>query len=139
MPKRYKARSQTKYLSNNCVTASGLYLPPFVVCKSKVYLNQSWCKDGPTGTVYTRSDSGWMEKLQFIKWLERLFIPAVKAIGGEHILVLDGHSTHVSMKVIEIYKKTTSGWSAYQLIQVIFCNHLTLEYIVTLDLPGKMY
>ena len=46
-----------------------------------------------------------MEKSQLIKWSELLFIPAVKAIGGEHILVLDGHSSHVSLKVNKICKE----------------------------------
>ena len=87
----------------------------------------------------TRSDSGWMKKLQFVKWLERLFIPAVKAIGGEHILVLDGHSTHVSLKVIEICKENKVLVVCLPAHSSHILQPLNVGYIFTLNLSGKTF
>ena len=93
------------YTKQNCCNAAGLFLPPFIVYKSKNRLFNTWCKGGPDNTVYTSSPSGWMENDQFLQWLEVLFIPEVKKYPGQHILLLDGHSTHVTLKVIEICQK----------------------------------
>ena len=40
-----------------------------------------------------------MESNQFLQWLDEMFIPHIKKIGGHHILLLDGHNTHVSLSV----------------------------------------
>lgn len=51
------------------------------------------------------SPSGWMEREQFLQWLEKVFVPAVQKLDSEHILVIDGHSSHVTLQVIEICKQ----------------------------------
>ena len=93
------------YTVQNCCNADGFFLPPMIVYKAKNRLYDSWMKDGPPGTVYTSSPSGWMESDQFVQWLVKLFIPNVKQIGGKNILLLDGHLSHVSLKVIELCRE----------------------------------
>jgi hypothetical protein len=44
-----------------------------------------------------------MEAEQFIQWLKELFVPIIKRIGGQHVLIVDGHSSHISLTAIEIY------------------------------------
>lgn len=78
-------------------------MPPFIVYKSFGRLYDSWMKGGPENAVYTTSNSDWMEKEQFIQWLESVFIPETKRIQGtNHILLLDGHGSHVTLKAIEV-------------------------------------
>jgi hypothetical protein len=49
---------KTSYTVQNCCNASGFFLPPFVVYKSKNRLYDSWCKGGLENTVYSTSPSG---------------------------------------------------------------------------------
>ena len=90
------------YTVQNCCNAAGLYVPPMIIYKSKNRLFNTWCVGGPTKAVFTTSPSGWIEEDQFIQWLQQLFVPTIKTIGGQHILVLDGHSSHLSLCAIEI-------------------------------------
>jgi hypothetical protein len=43
-----------------------------------------------------------MEGEQLIQWLKELFVPIIKRIGGQHVLIVDGHSSHLSLTAIEI-------------------------------------
>lgn len=42
-------------------------LPPMVVYKSG-YLYEGWMREGPLGTVYGNSVSGWFDMTLFEKW-----------------------------------------------------------------------
>ena len=56
-----------------------------------------WMKNGPAGSLYSVSDSGWMESAN-----TKLFIPAVKS--RTTALPVDGQNTsyiHVSLQLIE--------------------------------------
>ena len=91
------------YTVHNCCNASGYYMPPFIVYKSKGRLYDKWMQGGPNNAVYTTSPSGWMEKDQFIQWLVKVFIPeTLKIPGSKHLLLLDGHSSHVTLSAVEI-------------------------------------
>ncbi len=50
-----------------CGSGNGERLPPYVVYKGK-NLWSSWIKGGPAATLYTVSDSGWMERPHFLEW-----------------------------------------------------------------------
>jgi hypothetical protein len=89
------------YTVQNCCNASGYFMPPFIVYKAKNRLYNTWCSGGPQEAVYTSSPSGWMEKDQFHQWLINMFVPQTKKIGGCHILVLDGHNSHVTLRTVE--------------------------------------
>ena len=92
------------YTVNTCCNANGQYTPLFIVYKASKKLMSTWTTDGPKDAVYTISPSGWMEKEQFIQWLKKVFVPTIKQIGGEHILILDGHNSHVTLETIETCK-----------------------------------
>lgn len=89
----------------NCCNAHGDYIAPFVVYKSKGRLYSSWCLNGPEKTVYATSESGWMENDLFAKWLEKSFVPEIKKLPGQHILIIDGHKTHLTIRAIEFCMK----------------------------------
>ena len=42
--------------------------------------------------------------MQFQLRLSNIFIPNIKKYEGDHVLILDGHVTHVNLKVIELCK-----------------------------------
>jgi hypothetical protein len=44
-----------------------------------------------------------MEEKQFVQWLEKLFIPAIKKHPGCLILIIYGHSFNLSLQAIEIF------------------------------------
>ena len=50
-----------------CGSGSGECLPPYVVYKGN-NLWTCWTIGGPAGTLYTVSESGWMERPHFLEW-----------------------------------------------------------------------
>ena len=82
--------------------ADGIKLSPYVVYKGK-NLWSRWTKNGPAGSLYSVSDSGWMESANFIQWFSKLFLPAVKHLvdTAPIILFFNGHHSHISIKLIE--------------------------------------
>eukprot|EP00116_Pleurobrachia_bachei_P003132 sb/3463394/ len=80
-------------------SAAGEFLPPYVVYKSK-HLHSTWVENGPPGTMYNCSDSGWMEMDTFAEWFEKLFVPHVKHYEKPLVLYFDGHASHMSARTI---------------------------------------
>ena len=60
-----------------CASASGERLPPYILYKGK-NLYTSWTSGGPAGTLFGVSDSGWMERANFLDWFKKLFLPAIQ-------------------------------------------------------------
>jgi hypothetical protein len=87
-----------------CGSASGEFLPPYVVYKGKnVY--DSWCTGGPKGAVYTSSASGWFDMFIFEDWFFKILLPATRRLTGKKVLVGDNLASHISMKVIQSCKE----------------------------------
>ena len=59
---------------------------------------------GPAGSMYSVSDSGWMEAANFKQCFAKMFIPAVKHLTTKHpvLLVFDGHHSHISLDLIKL-------------------------------------
>lgn len=96
-----------------CGSAVGEKLPPYVIYKAKT-ADPAWMENGPLGTRYASSDSGWMEEAQFTEWFRSVFLPATESLRKSKpvVLILDGHGSHISLKVVT---------SARQNNVVIFC------------------
>lgn len=90
---------KTMYTVLFCVSATGEYMPPFTIYKG-LHLYDSWTKGGPTGALYTCSESGWMENLQFEKWMDH-FINHVKHLQKPVLLIYDGHGSHMTYGTIK--------------------------------------
>ena len=77
-------------------------------------------ENGPTGTRYTSSDSGWMEEAQFTEWVCSVFLPATESVHKSLpvMLILDGHGSHISLKVVTCARENNT---------IIFClpPHIT--------------
>ncbi|XP_069694854.1 uncharacterized protein [Periplaneta americana] len=75
-----------------CVSATGQYVPPFVVMKGQRY-NDNFELGMPSGTKIVLSESGYMKWEQFSQFLDHFI--NVKPLGPV-ILILDGHGSHCS-------------------------------------------
>lgn len=62
---------KTSYTVLACGNAVGELMPPFIIYKGK-HLYDMWCSDGPKGTAFCCSMSGWMDSVTFAKWLEKV-------------------------------------------------------------------
>lgn len=54
--------------------ADGTLLPPYIVYRAK-NLYSTWLENGPKGTVYNRSKSGWFNLEIFEDWYRTIAIP----------------------------------------------------------------
>ena len=94
--------SDHQYITvNTCGNAEGIRLPPFILYKGK-HLYNTWTEGGLAGACYGVSSSGWMEEVNYLKWFELQFYPAVKHLlsSGPVVLVFDGHFSHMGIDLI---------------------------------------
>lgn len=97
--------ASTKHISLLCcVSAAGSVVPPYIIYKGS-FPGGNYTAGGPDGALYGKQESGVMDSKLFLKWLEKVFIPyACPAPGKPVLLLLDGHSSHCSIEVIEVAK-----------------------------------
>lgn len=85
------------------ISASGQKLPPLIIFKGKNMWDQWSAPEGTgyPGTSYAVTSNGWMETTVFENYFTNVFL---KALGSERpvLLICDGHSTHVGLKVVEL-------------------------------------
>ncbi|KAJ8877907.1 hypothetical protein PR048_022366 [Dryococelus australis] len=77
-----------------CVRATGVFLPPFVILKGET-MKQELRDNLPPGSVVFMSDSCYITVELFRKFLGH-FVTHKRQGKKTNLLVLDGHSTHVS-------------------------------------------
>ena len=84
-------------------SAAGEFLPPMVVYKSEnVYEN--WVKNGPIGSIYDATKSGWFDMSTFDLWFSKQFLPVALQVPGRKVLIGDNLGSHFSVKVTEACK-----------------------------------
>ena len=87
-----------------CGSASGELLPFYVVYKAgKVW--STWTENGPPGTKYDVSKSGWFDGTTFENWFFRILLPHAKRKVEWKVVICDNLSSHVNEKVIEKCRK----------------------------------
>ena len=91
---------KTMYSVLFCGSASGVYLPPMVVYKSK-NLYQNWMLDGPKGCVYTCNESGYMMDINFETVFSKCFVKEVSSLVKPVVLTFDGHGSHLTYQTIK--------------------------------------
>jgi hypothetical protein len=99
--KTVASTNKTMYTVATCCSAVGQFLPMYVVYKGK-NIYSTWCQDGPEGTRYNCSDSGWMESEQFFDWFQKIFVEGTKDLDGSKLLIFDGHNSHINTRVVEL-------------------------------------
>lgn len=84
-----------------CVSARGIVLPPLIILKSVNKLLDWYNLPGlPPDWSITESPNGWTSDEIGIEWLQKIFDPISRplTIGRYRMLVLDGHSSHLTPK-----------------------------------------
>ena len=86
-----------------CGCMDGTVLSPFIIFKGKNLQSTWFSEDAPNDWMAVTSDSGWTNNLLAITWLKEVFDKhtRAKAKGGPRILIIDGHSSHVSPEFLE--------------------------------------
>ena len=84
----------------SCIDASGQHMPCHILYTGK-RRQHSWLTGGPKGCTYDSNESGWMEAKNFYNWFNEVFVPRVEKLDGFKILFLDGHSSHISLELID--------------------------------------
>ena len=86
-----------------CVSAAGRFLPTMVIFEGS--LPHREYKDGISGDwQFAISENGYMDRELFTVWFKRIFVPNC---GRKRpvVLVMDNHSSHISIPVIELARK----------------------------------
>ena len=81
-----------------CCSASGWLLPLYTVFTRHRLQYNSTC-GGPLGARYSVSANGWMTGPIFLDWMRSLFLPSLPQDHPPVLLVLDGHTSHISYEV----------------------------------------
>ncbi len=122
------SRAWTSFLE--CVSATGVSLPPAVIFKGKS-VQQQWfpiAKDELKDWLFTATDKGWVNRVVALEWLQRVFIPRTQPQdpSQRRLLILDGHDSHTSTEFI---------WECFSNnIQMLFLPAHTSHVLQPLDL-----
>ena len=83
-----------------CVSATGVYLPPFTIYKSK-HLYKSWTTNGVKGATYACSPNRWMMDYIVEQWFIAVFVPFVSNYHKPVLLTYDGHNSHLTYTTVK--------------------------------------
>ena len=92
-----------------CICADGTALPPALIYAGMSQdLQDTWLENFDTSThqaYFAVSERGWTNDELEVSWLETVFIPKTSTKAGLHslLLIVDGHSSHVNWRFIDIY------------------------------------
>lgn len=87
-----------------CVNAAGQSLPPMIVFKGG-FPGGAYTKGGPVSAIYAKSDSGFVDGELFVAWFRRIFLKYTSPVEPR-LLLLDGHASHLSLKLIDLAIKS---------------------------------
>lgn len=111
--KKVICKRGSKYVENICNhsksavslmfsgSAAGTLLPVYVVYKAE-NMWSTWTENGPEGTRYNRTKSGWFDAICFEDWFESTFLPNVRNLDGPKVIIGDNLSSHISMYVLKL-------------------------------------
>lgn len=77
------------------------FLPPYIIHRAKKLFDIWMPKNSYPGTRFNATPSGWSEETTFYDWLTKQFVPSVKDVVKPVLLVMDGHYSHLSTRIIK--------------------------------------
>jgi hypothetical protein len=79
-----------------CINTRGIKIPPFIIFKAKQQ-QAAWFVDLPPGWAIARSKKGWTCDELGLRWIRHFNDHSENTtIGAYRLLVLDGHSSHLT-------------------------------------------
>jgi hypothetical protein len=119
-----------------CINAAGESIPNFyILCGKRFRRNYiEMCEQGATMAM---SKKAWMTAWLFSAWIDH-FIVALKnhsaiSVASPHLLIMDGHSSHVTIDVVE--KARSVG--LHLLMLPSYCSHAMQPLDVAVFKPFK--
>ena len=92
-----------------CINATGAALPPSLIYKGESILQDTWLEDWLPKDIahFAVSSNGWSYNTLGLHWLEVIFYyyTSKRAGRGRCLLIVDGHSSHVNLKFIDLCDK----------------------------------
>ncbi|GAB7336127.1 hypothetical protein MBLNU13_g08914t1 [Cladosporium sp. NU13] len=85
-----------------CVSASGVAVPPLLIFKAK-HTNTGWIPaQAPPDWHFSTSNSGWTSDSHGYEWLTTVFAPSTKPNDPltRRLLIMNSHSSHITANVI---------------------------------------
>lgn len=80
-----------------CCSASGVFIPPFIIFKGK-RMREEYKHGMPPGSQVAMSESGYINEDLFLVWLQHF---QKHRSPGRCLLLLDGHISHQSLQSLE--------------------------------------
>lgn len=80
--------------------AFGEKLPPLIIFRGKNVWDQWMSEKAYKGTTYAATKNGWIESKVFEKYMLHTVLPLISK-EGPSLLIYDGHSTHIQLKILE--------------------------------------
>ena len=98
-----QTRNREEALFIETIGTTGQRLPLFVILKAKKWKDDWYIQELKTGDYISLSDNGWTNHKLCMEWMEKCFEPATRSnlLGQYCLLIIDGHVSHVSTKVIK--------------------------------------
>lgn len=94
-----------KHITVVCsMNAIGTFVPPVFIFSRKRFKNELM-DNAPPGSKAFCQEKGWMNADIFLKWLQHFAQHTKPSIDKKVLLLLDGHSSHKSLNVLEYAKK----------------------------------
>ncbi|XP_072400266.1 uncharacterized protein [Diabrotica undecimpunctata] len=87
-----------------CMSASGSFTPPLFIYP-RLRRNPALEKDGPPGSFYSCSKSGWMNEEVFLFWIQHFAKTNKPTRYDPILLVLDNYSSHCSIAIYNFCKE----------------------------------
>ena len=84
--------------------AAGELLPPYVVYRAS-NMWTTWTENGPRGSRYNASSSGWFDSNIFTDWLEFQMMPRLKRLEGKKVLICDNLSSHLTVHSLRLCRE----------------------------------
>ncbi|CAH1984517.1 unnamed protein product [Acanthoscelides obtectus] len=83
-----------------CGNAVEETVPPYVIFRAE-HLWSTWTENGPHGTRYNRTKSGWIDSITFEDWFESHLLPILKKKDGRKGIIGNNLSSHINKNVLE--------------------------------------
>ena len=102
IPKGKRQLGQQEWITSiECISASGVTLPPTLIFKGEK-LNSEWIPDStPLDWIFTTSNKGWTNDSIGYEWLTTSFEPFTRNFrDSQCLLLIDGHSSHLTERFI---------------------------------------
>ncbi|KAJ8930361.1 hypothetical protein NQ314_016839 [Rhamnusium bicolor] len=103
-PELIRNASKTSVSVMFCGNAAGELLPPYVVYRA-TKMWTTWTENGPKGSRYNVSASGWFDANIFTDWLECQMIPRLRKIEGKKVLLCDNLSSHITVHALQLCRE----------------------------------